>query len=200
MNLKPHRPAATYAGRVHTPVDRVGRLARASGAAGASVALAAAAHTAEHCTPPLLVTLGAVGALTALGYAGARREWRLAPLVTVVVAVQAGLHAVFTATCGAGPAADDHTATPAMLAAHLLAATIVALSLRRAERAMWRAFRVLGAAPGRVADRALRRLRAPELRRSRTPAALRPISAPPRTRARHERPLPLLTRGPPRAA
>ncbi len=134
-----------------TGMDQAGRWLRVVALAVISTVLAATAHAVAAgdslaglvaATPAAV--LGSAGVLSAaaiggLGWQG-RPWWLVAALLTVV---QLGQHLVLTASAaragghgaGHGHASAGHGALP-MLTAHLTAATITAVLLRYAERAV----------------------------------------------------------------
>ncbi len=139
-----------------TDGDQAGRWLRVVALAVISTVLAATAHAVAAgdslvglvaATPVAILVAAGVLSATAIGALGWRRRpwWLVAALLT---AVQLGQHLVLTASAaqvgghsvGHGHAASGHDGLP-MLTAHVAAATITAVLLRYAERAV----RLLGA-------------------------------------------------------
>ncbi|WP_037959586.1 hypothetical protein [Streptomyces violens] len=175
------------------------RAVRAALFAAVCVVLAAAGHAAmSGAAIPPGVLAAALAAVGAAAWLAAGRQRGLPAITGGVLTVQAALHLAFAAAQGAdsshmahmGNAAHMdgmtgvhgtggmhvmHGMTPGMTAAHLLAALLCALWLRRGEAAFFQLLRCVAA----LAFRALRLVvavcRAPEpVRKARTPERTRP--------------------------
>lgn len=135
--LDPGRPS------VGLPTSGVLRFARGTAVGATAMGLAVTGHAVGGRSLPASSTAVALLALTVAGsVALSGRRWTVSALVTVLLGVQAVCHVAFADHPTAAPVADHHHAahsvTASMLVAHVLAALVTAVLLRRGESWCWR--------------------------------------------------------------
>jgi hypothetical protein len=117
----------------------------------AAALLSRSLHTPQTATPTTAVALLGISIIGSVALSG--RRWTVSALLTVLIAAQVVFHVAF-GDHPTGLAPPDHHAahglSASMLLAHLLAAIIAALLLRRGESWCWRLVALLSR-PVRVA-------------------------------------------------
>jgi hypothetical protein len=119
------------------------RIVRALVVAAACVGTTLSAHLfGGGMAPPARVLLLIWAAVALLAYAASGRRWTVGRLVLVFGLAQLVLHPVFDLAGGMRPMASTDTA---MLAAHGVAALVLAVVMARGDTVLWRTAEVIAA-------------------------------------------------------
>jgi hypothetical protein len=135
--------------RAGAPTSGLLRVARGAVVGSTAVGLAVAGHLVGGGSLPATTTAVTVLGLTVAGsVALSSRRWTLSALTTVLLGVQVVCHVALAGHASAANLAAHshatHGASASMLVAHVLAALVTAVLLRRGESWCWRLVALLG--------------------------------------------------------